>query len=79
MSAAILLGGTIVLSLIMMLAWLLQRRWHNCGWVDVVWSFGLGAVGVFYALVQEADSAGPPPRPWPGPGRKDPGRIPAPR
>lgn len=31
-------------------AWLIQRRTNNAGWVDVVWSFALGAAGVIYAL-----------------------------
>jgi steroid 5-alpha reductase family enzyme len=53
--------GTAALSLVMMLGWVLQRRWRNGGWVDVVWSFGSGAVGVCYALAPE------PGQRWPGP------------
>jgi steroid 5-alpha reductase family enzyme len=34
----------------MTLAWLIQRRTNNAGWVDVTWSFALGAGGVIYAL-----------------------------
>jgi steroid 5-alpha reductase family enzyme len=42
---------TIALSLAMMLAWLLQHRTGNAGWVDVVWSFSTGAAGVAYTLL----------------------------
>jgi steroid 5-alpha reductase family enzyme len=38
------------LSLVMMAAWLVQRAVGNAGWVDAVWSFGLGAAGAIYAL-----------------------------
>jgi steroid 5-alpha reductase family enzyme len=47
------------LSLVMVGAWLLQRRTHNAGWVDAVWSFGLGAAGVVYALAPISGSAWP--------------------
>ena len=48
------------LSVVMVGAWLLQRRTHNAGWVDAVWSFGLGVAGVIYALAPMPGSA------WPG-------------
>jgi steroid 5-alpha reductase family enzyme len=51
MALLILLAGTLALSVIMMGGWQLVRLWHNGGWVDVVWTFGLGAVGIVYALV----------------------------
>ena len=38
------------LSLAMMLAWVLQRRLGNAGWVDMVWTLALGLAGVVYAL-----------------------------
>ena len=37
-------------SLAMMLAWAVQRRTGNAGWVDVIWTFALGGAGVAYAL-----------------------------
>ncbi len=39
-----------VLSLVMMAAWWWQRRTRNAGWVDMFWTFGLGACGVGVAL-----------------------------
>jgi steroid 5-alpha reductase family enzyme len=43
---AVSLGLVVAMSI----AWLIQRRANNAGWVDVVWSFALGAGGVVYAL-----------------------------
>ncbi len=59
--AWLILAGAAASSLIMAGAWLLQRRMRNAGWVDVVWSFGLGAVGLALALAPLPDAA------WPGP------------
>ena len=39
------------LSSIMTLAWLVQQRTGNAGWVDVSWSFGVGAVAFVAALL----------------------------
>ncbi len=50
MTLLTLLAGTAALSLAMLFAWALQRWTRNAGWVDVVWSFATGAVGVAYAL-----------------------------
>jgi len=50
------------LSLVMIFAWILQRRLGNAGWVDAVWSFGTGAGGVVYALAPEVDLGWPAPR-----------------
>ena len=44
-------------------AWLVQWRTHNAGWVDVVWSFAVGAAGVAYALYP-LQGAMPTPRQW---------------
>ena len=41
----------IALSLLMTAAWTLQRRTGNTGWVDVVWSFGVGGVGFVGSLL----------------------------
>jgi steroid 5-alpha reductase family enzyme len=37
-------------SLVMMAAWVWQRRTANAGWVDVFWTFGLGVAGAALAL-----------------------------
>jgi steroid 5-alpha reductase family enzyme len=37
-------------SLTMAIAWAVQRRLRNAGWVDAIWSLGLGAAGTIYAL-----------------------------
>ncbi len=41
-----LIGVSVAMSLIMTGAWLVWRSTRNSGWVDTVWTFGLGAVGV---------------------------------
>lgn len=38
------------LSAIMAVAWAVQQRSGNSGWVDAVWTFGLGTVGIASAL-----------------------------
>jgi steroid 5-alpha reductase family enzyme len=43
-------AAAILLSLVMAGAWALQRATGNSGWVDVVWSFGLGVAGLVLAL-----------------------------
>jgi steroid 5-alpha reductase family enzyme len=40
----------VAMSAIMTLAWVVQQRTGNSGWIDAVWTFGLGAVGVVSAL-----------------------------
>jgi len=44
------IGAAVLLSLIMSGAWALQRATGNSGWVDAVWSFGLGLAGLVLAL-----------------------------
>jgi steroid 5-alpha reductase family enzyme len=39
------------LSLVMTLAWAVEQRTGNSGWIDTVWTFGLGVVGIASALV----------------------------
>jgi steroid 5-alpha reductase family enzyme len=51
-----LLGWT-ALAAVMAGAWALQRALRNAGWVDAVWTFGLGGVGIAVALA--AGPAGP--------------------
>lgn len=42
---------SIALSLVMMGAWAVWRRTGNAGWVDTVWTFGLGGTGLAAALL----------------------------
>ena len=41
----------LALSLVMTLAWLIEQRSGNAGWIDTVWTFGLGTVGIASALI----------------------------
>jgi steroid 5-alpha reductase family enzyme len=43
--------SAVLLSAIMTGAWALQRATGNSGWVDAVWSFGLGSAGLVMALL----------------------------
>lgn len=45
---------SLALSAVMTLAWLIQQRTGNSGWVDTVWTFGLGMVGAAAALAPVA-------------------------
>jgi steroid 5-alpha reductase family enzyme len=44
------------LSAIMTLAWVIQQRTGNSGWVDTVWTFGLGLVGIVAGLAPAGQS-----------------------
>lgn len=50
MTAVLIIAVSIGLFAVMALAWEVQRRLGNGGWVDAFWSFGVGAAGVTYAL-----------------------------
>jgi steroid 5-alpha reductase family enzyme len=53
------------LSLLMSLAWAVEQRSGNSGWIDTVWTFGLGAIGIACALFPVGpDSPASQPRPW---------------
>ena len=54
---AILLLAWAAMAAIMAGAWLLQRALRNAGWVDAVWTLGLGATGIAVALA--AGPSGP--------------------
>lgn len=58
--AAALLFVAVAMSATMLLATRIERRTGNSGWIDVVWTFGLGATGVAGALLPFG--AGPPGR-----------------
>lgn len=53
----ILLLAWAALAAIMAGAWVLQRALRNAGWVDAVWTLGLGATGIAVALA--AGPSGP--------------------
>jgi len=48
---AVAIAQMLALSAIMTGAWAIQRKTGNSGWIDAVWTFGLGAVGTVSALV----------------------------
>jgi steroid 5-alpha reductase family enzyme len=45
-----LLGIALSLSILMALAWMVQQRTGNSGWVDTIWTFSLGLTGAGSAL-----------------------------
>ena len=47
----LILAGAVFLSAAMALAWAVQRRTGNSGWVDVTWTFATGLAGAGYALI----------------------------
>jgi steroid 5-alpha reductase family enzyme len=47
----VIVALALALSLVMSCAWAIERRTGNSGWIDTVWTFGLGAVGIAFALV----------------------------
>lgn len=55
MTLAILIGTAfaqaLAMSLLMAGAWAVRRWTGNSGWIDVTWTFGVGIVGVFSALI----------------------------
>ena len=55
-----LAAAAVALSLIMAGAWKVQRVTGNSGWIDVIWTFGTGAVACGLALLplQDQDFAG---------------------
>jgi steroid 5-alpha reductase family enzyme len=63
--ATALLAIAVGLSLVMSLAWAVEQRAGNSGWIDTVWTFGVGFVGVTCALVPlGAEAAANIPRQW---------------
>src|ERR1700688_2809377 len=45
-----LAGIAVSLSLLMAIAWVVQRRTGNSGWVDTIWTFSVGLTGAGSAL-----------------------------
>jgi steroid 5-alpha reductase family enzyme len=56
--AVLLVAVSAALSAIMTGAWLAWRKTRNSGWVDTIWTFGLGAVGAVGALLPSLVSGG---------------------
>lgn len=54
LSALVLIAAA--LSAVMTLAWLVQQRTGNSGWVDTIWTFGLGFVSIAAALAHVGQS-----------------------
>ena len=52
------------LSLAMSLAWAIEQRTKNSGWIDTVWTFGLGSIGVASALIPLPTQASTSARQW---------------
>src|SRR4051794_41927611 len=47
----IVAGIALALSLLMGLAWIVQQRTGNSGWVDTIWTYSVGLVGAGAALL----------------------------
>jgi steroid 5-alpha reductase family enzyme len=58
-----LAGIALAMSVLMGLAWLVQQRSGNSGWVDTIWTFSVGLVGAGAALWPVAGAA-PHARQW---------------
>ena len=52
-----LIGIALSLSILMALAWVVQQRTGNSGWVDTIWTFAVGLVGAASALLPVAGAA----------------------
>jgi steroid 5-alpha reductase family enzyme len=57
--AVALVGIAAALSIVMSLAWAIEQRTGNSGWIDTVWTFGLGIVGAACALATSIQSHAP--------------------
>ena len=62
MIVLVLLAAAFALCVLMAAAWFAQRRTGQSGWVDTIWSFGVGLVGAGLALAPIVRGAD-----WPGP------------
>ena len=52
-----LIGIALSLSILMALAWVVQQRTGNSGWVDTIWTFAVGLVGAAGALLPVAGAS----------------------
>jgi steroid 5-alpha reductase family enzyme len=48
--AIVFIAISVALAALMSVAWLVWRATRNSGWVDTIWTFGLGTVGIVAAL-----------------------------
>jgi steroid 5-alpha reductase family enzyme len=55
---AALVSVSVAFSAAMAAAWWIQQRTQNSGWVDAVWTFSLGGIGVAGALAPITDTHG---------------------
>ncbi|MGZ3362372.1 MAG: DUF1295 domain-containing protein [Xanthobacteraceae bacterium] len=60
---AALAGIAVSLSILMAIAWMVQQRSGNSGWVDTIWTFSVGLTGAGSAL-WPIGGAAPNPRQW---------------
>ena len=58
MIVVIVCSAAAALSLIMTVAWAVQLRTGQSGWIDTIWSFAVGAVGAAAALAPIAEQEG---------------------
>jgi steroid 5-alpha reductase family enzyme len=49
--AALFVAVSVALAAVMSAAWLVWRTTRNSGWIDTIWTFGLGTVGAIGALM----------------------------
>lgn len=57
LEVALAIGSlSVMMSLIMAGAWLVWRQSGNSGWIDTIWTFGLGAIGCGSALLSQTGS-----------------------
>jgi len=61
---ATLLASACLLALTMAVAWLIQQRSGNSGWVDAAWSFGVGVSAIAGALIALTQSHANTTRVW---------------
>jgi steroid 5-alpha reductase family enzyme len=52
-----LIGIALSLSILMALAWVVQQRTGNSGWVDTIWTFAVGLVGAAGTLLPVAGAS----------------------
>ena len=50
LALSLALGALILMSVVMTVSWLVQKKLGNAGWTDVFWTFGTGVCGVAAAL-----------------------------
>lgn len=54
----VLLASAIGLALVMALAWVVRMRTGNSGWIDAMWSAGVGVAGLLAALAPGGGASG---------------------